>query len=212
MSIRINLLPHRELKRAQRRRDFYAMLALGAVLSFALIVVVTLYYQAGIVAQKQRNEFIKAENAKLDVQIKEVVNLKQEIEGLRARQSAVEDLQTERNLPVHLLDEMAAQVPEGVHLKTLKQVAKQVTLAGIAQSNERVSELLRNLGNQSIWLERPELIEIRSETPGAQTKSSRRPLLYEFSLNAMVKRAQENRTDITGKAAVIPTATQKPGQ
>ncbi len=198
MSIRINLLPHREVKRAERRRDFFAMLGLGAVLAFAMLVIGTLYFQALIVSQKQRNEFIKEENKKLDEQIKEVSSLKEEIEGLRARQTAVEDLQTERNLPVHLLDEMVKLVPEGVHLKTLKQAGKQVTLTGIAQSNERVSELLRNLGSQSAWIERPELIEIRSEAPNAQ-KSSRRPLLFEFSLTALVKGATVP-TENAGKA------------
>ncbi len=197
MSIRINLLPHREAKRAERRRDFFAMLGLGAVLAFALLVIGTLYFQALIVSQKQRNEFIKEENKKLDEQIKEVSSLKEEIEGLRARQTAVEDLQTERNLPVHLLDEMVKLVPEGVHLKTLKQTGKQVTLTGIAQSNERVSELLRNLNGQSAWIERPELIEIRAEAPSAQ-KSSRRPLLFEFSLTALVKGAPAQ-TETAGK-------------
>ncbi|TAK92606.1 MAG: fimbrial assembly protein [Burkholderiaceae bacterium] len=200
MSLRINLLPHREAKRAQRRRDFYAMLVLGAIAALAVVVIGALYFQALIVTQNQRNEFIQSENKKLDEQIKEVSSLKEEIEGLRARQTAVEDLQTERNLPVHLLDEMVKLVPEGVHLKTLKQAGKQVTLTGIAQSNERVSELLRNLGTQSQWIERPELIEIRSEAPNAQ-KTSNRPLLFEFSLTTLIKGAGVSPEDSAAKTA-----------
>lgn len=204
MNLRINLLPHREAKRIQRRRDFYVMLALGAIMAGVVLVIITLYYQAAIVEQKQRNEFIKAENAKLDIQIKDVVSLKQEIESLRARQAAVEDLQTERNLPVHLLDEMVKQIPEGVYLKSLKQVGKQVTLTGTAQSNERVSELLRNLGNQSPWLERPELIEIRVDSAAQKGRSAS---LFSFSLTALVRRAAEPAATTAAPGLVAPVAT-----
>ena len=200
MSLLINLLPHREAKRVQRRRDFYVLLAFAAIMAGVALVIGTLYFQAAIVEQKQRNEFIKAENAKLDIQIKDVVTLKQEIESLRARQTAVEDLQTERNLPVHLLDEMVKQIPEGVYLKSLKQVGKQVTLTGTAQSNERVSELLRNLGNQSPWLERPELIEIRVDSTAQKGRSAS---LFSFSLTALVRRAAEAAT----VAPTVPSAT-----
>jgi len=161
--IRINLLPHREEKRKQRKAAFLRMLVLSAVLGLAVVLAASGYFAAQIANQTQRNEFIKAENAKLDEQIKEIATLKQEIEALKARQQAVEDLQSDRNQPVYLMDELVKQAPEGIYLKSFKQDGQRVALNGYAQSNERVSELLRNLGNNSPWLERPDREEIRTD-------------------------------------------------
>lgn len=192
-TIAINLLPHRALKRAQRRRDFFVLAALVAGASVLLVVLIGGVIQGYVSAQQARNEFIKQENANLDAQIKEVASLKQEIEALKARQTAVENLQSDRNQPVHMLDELVKQVPEGVYLKALKQDGQKVVLSGMAQSNERVSELLRNLANNSPWMERPNLIEIKVGPAPA-----RGPRLYEFSLDVLLKRPQAPGKDGAG--------------
>ena len=108
---------------------------------------------------------------------------------MKARQQAVEDLQSDRNQPVYLMDELVKQVPEGVYLNSLKQEGQRVALNGYAQSNERVSELLRNLGNNSAWLERPDLIEIRSANIGGTGRDSKR--VFAFTVNVGIKRPSD---------------------
>jgi len=191
--IRINLLPHREMRRERRKKDFLALSVLTVVAGATIALVVALGINGQIEAQDARNNFIKRENAKLDEQIKEIALLKQEIEALRARQEAVESLQRDRTLPVHVMDELVKHTPEGIQLKQLKQVERRITLNGLAQSNERVSQLLRSLAHDTPWLERPELVEIKAVTlgkPDARGKqkdpaSERR--VYQFSLNASIK-------------------------
>lgn len=187
--IRINLLPHREEKRKQRRIAFMRLLALASVMGLTIVVAYAAFIGAKIANQNQRNSFIKQENAKLDAEIKEIATLKQEIEALQARQQAVEDLQSDRNQPVYLMDELVKQVPEGIYLRSFKQDNQRVAMSGYAQSNERVSELLRNLGNKSKWLERPELIEIRSAVLG-QGRDAKR--VFDFTVNVGIKRLREN--------------------
>jgi type IV pilus assembly protein PilN len=177
--IRINLLPHREAKRKQQQTAFLALLALGAVLGVAVVLAVSGYNASRISIQNERNLVLKSANAELDKKIADIAILKQEIEALKARQQAVEDLQGERNQPVYLLDELVRQTPEGVHLKSFSQDGQRVTLSGYAQSQERVAELLRNLSSGSPWLERPDLTEVRAATL-AQSKSGRK--VVEFTL------------------------------
>jgi type IV pilus assembly protein PilN len=186
--IRINLLPHREAKRKQKRAAFAALLALGGLLGAALVLMVGGYNASVIATQNQRNEVLKQANAELDVKIKKIANLKSEIEALKARQQAVEDLQGDRNQPVYLLDELVRQTPEGVYLKSFRQDGQKVLLTGVAQSQERVAELLRNLSGNSPWLERPDLAEVRAATL-AQSKTGRK--VVEFTLNVSIKRARE---------------------
>jgi type IV pilus assembly protein PilN len=186
---RINLLPHREMRRERRKKDFVALGLLTAILAGVACVLVALAIDSRIDEQRARNDFIRAENAKLDEQIKEIATLRAEIESLRARQAAVESLQTNRTIPVHLMDELVKHVPDGLYLKSMRQDERKVTLIGYAQSNERVSDLLRNLSNNSPWLERPELVEIKAvqltnAKSGARDGARR---LYEFSLNALVR-------------------------
>jgi type IV pilus assembly protein PilN len=197
--IRINLLPHREEKRKQRKAAFLQLLALSAITGFAIVLGIGGVIAAQIANQTQRNDFIKAENAKLDAQIKEIVTLKQEIEALKARQQAVEDLQSDRNQPVYLMDELVKQVPEGIYLRGFKQDNQRVAITGYAHSNERVSELLRNLGNHSPWLERPDLIEIRLTNLG-QGKDAKK--VYDFTVNVGIKRPRDK------EAASAPGAIQ----
>ncbi|WP_085318404.1 PilN domain-containing protein [Derxia lacustris] len=183
-AITINLLPHRELKRAQRRRDFYVLAGLFAGAGAAIVLLVGAIISGYVAAQESRNDFIKQENAALDKQIGEVATLKQEIDALRERQQAVENLQTDRNIPVYLFTELVNQVPEGIYLRAFKQDGMRVTLTGLAQSNERVSELLRNLANNSPYIEKPNLIEIKV----SQQQSKRGARLFDFSLDMMLKR------------------------
>jgi type IV pilus assembly protein PilN len=190
--IRINLLPHREEKRKQRKNAFFMMLALFAIAGAVVVLVVGIAIANQISDQNQRNDFIKAENTKLDAQIKEIAALKDEIASLKARQQAVEDLQGDRNQPVYLMDELVKQVPEGVYLRGFKQDGQKVDLQGYAQSNERVSELLRNLGNSSPWLEKPELIDIHFVGIG-QGKSAKR--VADFSINVLIKRPRDKEKD-----------------
>ncbi|AIY39606.1 Type IV pilus biogenesis protein PilN [Collimonas arenae] len=186
--IKINLLPHREAKRKQRKNAYFAMLVLSAVIGLVTVLLVGAFFANGIANQTTRNNFITAENTRLDGEIKEVATLKQEIDALKARQQAVEDLQSDRNQPVYLMDELVKQVPEGVYLNSLKQEGQRVALNGYAQSNERVSELLRNLGNNSAWLERPDLIEIRSAVIGTGRDSKH---VFAFTVNVGIKRPSD---------------------
>jgi type IV pilus assembly protein PilN len=114
--------------------------------------------------------------------------LRQEIDALRARQKSVEDLQADRNTPVHLLDELVKQTPEGIYLTSIKQNGQVVSVSGIAQTNERVSELLRNASYNSVWLERPELVEIKAANVTTAGREQRR--LFEFQMRVSIKRSQ----------------------
>ena len=185
--ILINLLPHREARRAQRKRAFF--IGLGGSFAGGLLIAALWYtaLQQVTAAQNDRNSFLRAEIARLDAQIKDIATLRQDIEALKARQRAVEDLQTDRNVPVYLLNELTRQVPEGVYLTSINQQGQTVSMRGIAQTNERVSELLRNTFYNSPWLEKPELIEIKAVTQGSGRDTRR---LFEFSMRVSLKRPQ----------------------
>jgi type IV pilus assembly protein PilN len=200
--IRINLLPHREAKRKQKKAAFIAMLALGGIAGAAVVLLVGAYNASRISIQNERNLVLKTANAELDKKIGAIATLKQEIEALQARQQAVEDLQGDRNQPVYLLDELVKQTPEGVYLKAFRQDGQKVTLNGYAQSQERVSELLRNLSGSSPWLERPDLTEIRASTL-TQNKVSKD--VVEFTLSVNIKRARNSEDpNADGKGAKPP--------
>jgi len=202
--IRINLLPHREAKRKQKQAAFVALMALGGVAGVALVLLVGAYNASRIATQNERNLVLKNANAELDKKISKIASLKSEIEALKARQQAVEDLQGDRNQPVYLLDELVRQTPEGVYLKSFKQDGQRVLLNGYAQSQERVAELLRNLSGNSPWLERPDLTEVRAATL-AQSKTGRK--VVEFTLNVAIKRARADDDDGKGGKPAAP----KPG-
>jgi len=208
--ILINLLPHREEKRRQRKRAFFATLGVSAVLG---LVIAGLWY--GVLlqmtsAQQARNDFLKAEIARLEVQIKDIAALRAEIEALKARQKAVEGLQTDRNIPVHLLDELVKQTPEGVYLTSIKQNGQIVLVTGMAQTNERVSEFLRNTLYNSPWLERPELVEIKTAaaTAGAAAGRDQRRL-NEFSMRLNIKRPQAPADGTSAPAGAASAAAKK---
>lgn len=194
--ILINLLPHREAKRLQRKRAFYVGVGAAAVCGLVVVGIWYAVLQQLTAGQQERNAFLKSEITRLEGQIKDIANLKQEIESLKARQKAVEDLQTNRNVPVYLLDELVKQTPEGVYLTAIRQSDNVVTVSGLAQTNERVSEFLRNTLYNSQWLERPELGEIKISSSQAASAESRR--LFDFSMRVSIKRP------------VAPTAASAP--
>ena len=187
--ILVNLLPHREAARKRKRELFFTMLGISALVGGLICGAVFSWYQARISSQKDKNMVLKTEITRLEGQIKEIAGLQQEITALRARQNAVEDLQGNRNLPVYLLDELVKQLPDGVYITSMKQDNQTVQLTGVAQSNERVSELLRNLGNNSPWLTRPELVEITASSVALSARDQRR--VSNFSMRVMLKRASD---------------------
>lgn len=202
--ILINLLPHREASRRRRREAFYLML--GAAVGAGVVVAGALYlWQASQVArQEARNGMLRSEISRLESQIKDIATLQSEIAGLRARQQAVENLQADRNIPVHLLNELTRLLPEGVYLTGLRQDNQTVVLTGVAQSNERVSELLRQLGHGSAWLSRPELVEIVSGTITLSPREQRR--VSNFTLRVSVSRAGEAKP-ATGLSPAMPAGS-----
>ena len=206
--ILINLLPHREEKRKRKKIAFFAGLGVAAAAGLAAVGVWYVLVQQLTSAQRERNQYLSAEIAKLEVQIKDIATLKAEIESLKARQKAVEDLQIDRNLPVHLLNELVKQTPEGIYFTSVKQDGQVLSVAGIAQTQERVSEFLRNTANNSEWLVRPELIESKAATVQAANKEQKR--LFDFSVRVTVKRPQDKpgavaEAPVPAKPASAPT-------
>ena len=199
----INLLPHREERRKRKKIAFFAGLGLAAVAGMAIVGAWYLVVGQLVQGQQQRNAFLQAENAKLDIQIKDIASLKAEIASLKARQKAVEDLQTDRNVPVHVLNELVRQVPEGIYITSVKQDGQTLNVTGVAQTQERVSELLRNTAYNSEWLVRPELIESSSTTVIAANREQKR--LFNFSMRLTVKRPQD-----APAAASAPMASPVP--
>jgi type IV pilus assembly protein PilN len=187
--ILINLLPHREAARKRRREAFYVTLVLSAIAGVLIAGGIYVWYAAQISDQQGKNLVLESEIKRLEGQIKDIANLQEEIAALRARQQAVEDLQADRNMPVYLLNELVKQMPDGVYVTSLKQENQLVTIRGIAQSNERVSELLRNFGNNSPWLTKPELVEITAGTVALSQRDQRR--VSDFTMRVRLLRASD---------------------
>ena len=197
--ILINLLPHREAARKRRRDVFNVSLAASAVLGGLIALAVFLWYQAAISVQQGTNLALETEINKLETQIKDISGLEAEIAALRARQQAVEDLQSDRNLPVHLLTEMVNQLPDGVYISKMVQADQLVTNNGVAQSNERVAELIRNLANKTPWFAKPDLVEIVTGTVTLAPKDQRR--VSNFVIRVKLVRASE--AERTAAKAVV---------
>lgn len=186
--IRINLLPHRELKRQGRRKTFGLLCLVALAIGGGIVAAGGAFIQGQIDSQVSSNLFIKKENDKLEAEIKEIAKLRDEIESLKARQKAVEDLQGDRNLPVHVLDELVKNTPDGVYLRSLKQQGSRVTLNGLAANNAKVADYVRNLGNNSPWLINPELVEIRVAVVGTGAAAKR---LNDFTMAVSIRRPKE---------------------
>jgi type IV pilus assembly protein PilN len=199
----INLLPHREERRRRRKIAFFAGLGMAAIAGLAVVGAWYLVVQQLTLNQQQRNEFLSAEIRKLDIQIKDIETLRAEIGSLKARQKAVEDLQIDRNVPVHVLNELVRQTPEGIYITAVKQENQTLSVSGIAQTQERVSEFLRNTAYNSEWLVRPELIESKAATVQAANREQKR--LFDFSIRLTVKRPQD--TPVAAAAAASGSAS-----
>ena len=205
--ILINLLPHREAARKQRR-DIFNLSMGAAFLAGGLIAGgIFLWYQAQISEQQVRNQILKSEITRLEVQIKDIAGLEAEIAALRARQQAVEDLQSDRNVPVHLLTELSRQLPDGVYVSSMRQTNQSVTLQGVAQSNERVSDLLRNLAKNTPWFSKPELVEIVAGTVTLSPRDTKR--VSNFTMRVQLMRASEAEKAAAPAAAVGASAPVK---
>ena len=204
--ILINLLPHREAARKRRRDAFYARLGVSALLGGVIAGGIYLWYAAQISNQQSKNQVLQTEIKRLDGQIKDIAALQEEIAALRARQQAVEDLQADRNMPVHLLNELVRQLPDGVYISNVKQENQVVTLQGVAQSNERVSELLRNLGNNSPWLTKPELVEIIAGNI-ALGKEQRRVANFQMKIRLLRSSEAQKAAAAASSAASAPGKT-----
>jgi len=207
--ILINLLPHREAARKLRRDVFNISLGTSALVGGLLAGIIFLWYQGQISRQQAKNQVLQTEIKRFDAQIKDIATLEAEITALRARQQAVEDLQADRNLPVHLLTELVRQVPDGIYIASMRQDNQNVTLQGVAQSNERVSEFLRNLGNNTPWFSKPELVEIVAGSVSLSPRDQRR--VANFNIRVHLTRASEaEKASLAASAATPLVAASSP--
>jgi type IV pilus assembly protein PilN len=209
----INLLPHRELARKRRKETFNIGLGASALVGGLLAGTMFLSLQAQISSQKDINQILQTDIAKFDAQIKDIAGLEAEIAALRARQQAVEDLQSDRNLPVHLLTELVRQLPDGVFISSMRQEGQTLELKGVAQSNERVSELLRNLANNSPWFTKPDLVEIVAGSVTLAPRDVRRVSNFNIKVKLLrasdVEKAQSPAPGASVPPAAAASAVQK---
>jgi type IV pilus assembly protein PilN len=188
--IRVNLLPHRQLKREARQRQFGLMAAFTAIAASAIIFMAYTVINARIDSQSERNARLDAAIVKLDKEIKDIQDLKDQITAMLERKQVVENLQTNRSQAVVVFDELSRQLPEGMYLKSIKQVGDVITLEGVADTNARVATLVRNY-NSSTWLESPGLVEIKAVTVNGQKQNV-------FTLTVKLKAPQtEDEADAT---------------
>lgn len=179
--IRINLLPHREAAKKARKDKFMVSALLAGVAGLGIAALIYLYFQILIADQESANRMLEQENARLKVQIKEVETIEAEIAALKARQQAVEDLQSERNLPVDLMNHIIREVPNGSYVTSLQKTNKAVALQGMAQSNQTVSDLLGNVDRNMPWESRPQLVETKATD--VDIGGGRKREVYGYSMN-----------------------------
>ena len=191
--IRINLLPWREARRKAQRQHLGVLGGMVAALGLLIVGAVHLTIAGYIFEQSNRNEFLKKENTRLDKEIEEIKKLKTEIAALLARKQIIERLQADRAQAVYMLQELVQQVPDGVYLKAIKQTGLKINMTGYAQSNARVSTLMRNFA-ASPYLENPDLVEIKAALVGNKRVS-------EFIMNVSLKQVQSEDAGKSGKAA-----------
>ena len=202
--IRINLLPHREEKRKRRQQQFFGIFAFSVILGLVAAGAVWFFLDQQVEQQAANVAYMKGEISKLDKQIEEIRKIREETASLLAKKQVVEGLQSNRSEPVQLLDQLLRQLPEGIYLKAVKQTGVKVNVLGYAQSNARVSTLMRNLG-ASPYLENPELVEIKA----VLLNNDPNKRVNEFSMNISVKRAKME--DTGGKGARTPAGAAPAG-
>jgi len=198
--IQFNLLPHREIARKKRREQYFVSVVLAALVGVAISAMAVSWLEAAISAQNAINSMLSSEILNLDKQIKDIKGLESQINALQARQRTVEGVQSDRNQSVHLLSELAQQLPPGVLLVRVTQTDQQVLINAIAQSNEQVSEFLRNLAGASPWFTKPELIE--SAATALQLSNKEQRPMFNFSLRVVLLRAPD--------AAALPAKVADP--
>ena len=200
--MRINLLPHREEKRKERKKQFAVLAGITAALGLAVAALLWVMFDGQVDNQKGRNKFLNDEIAKLEKQIDEIKKIREETASLLAKKQVVEGLQSNRSEPVYLLDQLLRQLPEGLYLKSIKQTGQKINVTGYAQSNARVSAFMRNI-EASPYLDNPNLIEIKAVTVNSQRAN-------EFSLDFGIKRAKaEDVKGVTKKADPAKPAEKK---
>lgn len=181
--IRINLLPHRQLKKARQQRWFAILAAIVVGIAVAVVAIGQVFILNAKSNQDRRNAFLQEEIAKLDKQIAEIRMLKEKTQDLLARKNVVESLQSNRSEAVHLFDELARRLPDGLYLRSVKQTGDTVALSGYAQSSARVSTFMRSLEETALFDE-PTLVEVKSAQVG--------PLrVNEFALNVKIAKAAD---------------------
>jgi len=191
MSTRINLLPHREMRRKQQQTQFFIMLGVVLVTSVVIWGVVHTYLDGQLTNQNARNSYLDGEIVKLDKEIAEINKLKEQTAALLKRKQVVETLQSNRAEVVHLLDQLIRQLPDGMYLKSIKQQGTKVAISGYTQSQARVSTLMRNLeGSQ--YLQNANLVEIKAASAGGAR-------INEFTMNIDVVREVESDAKKGGK-------------
>jgi type IV pilus assembly protein PilN len=203
--IRVNLLPHREEARKRRQQQFGVLAGISLAIALLVAGAVWIFLDQQVTQQQANVAYMKGEIAKLDKQIEEIRKIREETASLLAKKQVVEGLQSNRSEPVQLLDQLLRQLPEGVYLKAIKQAGPKVNISGYAQSNARVSTLMRNLG-ASPYLENPELVEIKAVS--SPDKSGNR--INEFNMNISIKRAQPDSGATTAKAPAAAPASKIP--
>nr|WP_314857879.1 PilN domain-containing protein [uncultured Undibacterium sp.] len=207
--IKINLLPHREEKRKELKNKFYTLMAFAALIAAVILILGGLYFSAQVSAQNERNAFITKANLELDDKIKEVATLKQEIDALKARQEAVEDLQSDRNQPVFMMNELVKLSPEGLYLTLIKQDGQRISIKGYAQSHAVVGIFMNEL-NASQWMSKPEIIQNKATVLGKDRDAKR---AIEFDMNVGIRRPRELEAASASSAAsskANASASKKP--
>lgn len=194
--IRINLLPHREMRRRRQQQHFFVMLGVVLAVGAATWFVIHTYLADRLSEQNARNAYLQEEIVKLDKQIEEIKKLKEQTAALLARKKVVETLQANRSEVVHLLDQLVRQLPDGIYLKAIKQTGSRVTINGYTQSQARVSTLMRNL-ESSEYMQNASLVEIRAVGVGAAR-------MNEFTMNVNLTRPKSD--DDKKPAAAKPAA------
>lgn len=190
--IRVNLLPHRQIRREARQREFGLMSLFSAIAAAFIIFLGYTFINAKIDAQMERNARLDAAIVKLDKEIADIKDLKDQISTMLERKQVVENLQTNRSQAVVILDELSRQLPEGMYLKNIKQQGGLISIEGVADTNARVATLVRNL-TTSNWMESPSLVEIKAVIVNALKQNA-------FSLNVKIKvpNAEEDKTTKAG--------------
>jgi type IV pilus assembly protein PilN len=192
--IRVNLLPHRQIKRASRQREFGMISMFTAIAAAALVFLGYSYIDSRVQAQTARNARLDTAIASLDKEIADIKDLKDQINIMLERKQVVENLQTNRSQSVVVLDEVSRQLPEGVYLRSIKQVGNAITLEGVADTNSRVATLVRNFSTSN-WMESPSLVEIRSES-GAKAKQN----IFSLGVNLKAPKPDEAAAKVGGKS------------